>query len=113
MLCIFNTLLRIFNTYLLTNICGSVTVMAKNTSKKQENPTLSWFFKVLTKTQVNTKSPKSHNLNPTLTKTSVFHQVDCRVGTWLTLLESFPHRTITTMALVSGQTLPGMVFNLL
>jgi hypothetical protein len=76
MLYIFNTLSHIFNTCLCIHICGLYTVMGKNTSKSYP----SWLFKVPTKTQLNANSPQSHNLNPTLTKTRIFHRVDHRVG---------------------------------
>ncbi len=57
--------------------------MCKNTSKTQEKPNPVGSFKVSSKTQVNTKSPQSYNLNPTLTKTCVFHRVAGRLGVYL------------------------------
>jgi hypothetical protein len=49
--------------------------------KMQVNPNLVNFSKLPTKTQLNTKFPQSHNLNPTMTKTCIFHRVDHLVGT--------------------------------
>ena len=51
--------------------------------KHKKNPTLVGSFKVTTKTQLNTKSPQRHNLNPTLTKTCIFHRADRPVGAQL------------------------------
>ncbi len=71
------------DTYLHINICEPQTITTKNISKTQEKPNSSWLFQVPSKTLLNTKSPLSHNLNPTLTKTCVFHRVNCSLGIYL------------------------------
>ncbi len=62
----------IINACLSIIICGPRIVTAKNTSQLQEKPSPCCVFIVQTKTQVNAKSPQSHNLNPTPAKTCIF-----------------------------------------
>jgi hypothetical protein len=74
----------LINIYILVSV-GHILTCAKTQVKRKKNPTLLGSFKVSSKTQVNTKSPQSYNLNPTLTKTCVFHQVAGRLGVYLSL----------------------------
>ncbi len=59
---------------------GLILSRPKTQVKHKKNLTLIGSFKVPTKTQVNTKFPQSHNLNPILAKICVFNRGDTASG---------------------------------
>jgi hypothetical protein len=96
----------LINIYILVSV-GHILTWAKTQVKRKKNPTLLGSFKVSSKTQVNTKSPQSYNLNPTLTKTCVFHRVAGRLGVYLSFTGVFPPQSDYNYGLSSLSVGPG------